>query len=194
MSSRRGLLLVLSGPSGVGKTTITRRLKARFDGVFSISATTRAPGPGETDGVDYHFVTPERFERDLARGRFLEHAQVFGRHWYGTPRGPVEACLDEGRLVMLDIDVQGALQVRASMPDALLVFILPPSDEELLRRLRDRGRDDEDAIARRYAEAQREVAVARSSGAYDAFIVNAELGATVEQVVGLISERMACAG
>ena len=194
MSPRRGLLLVLSGPSGVGKTTITHRLRDRFGGVFSVSATTRPAGPGETDGVDYHFVTPERFEQDLAAGRFLEYAQVFGRHWYGTPRAPVDACLAEGRLVMLDIDVQGALQVRRSMPEALLVFVLAPSDEELLRRLRDRGRDDEEAIARRYAEAQREVAIARGSGAYDAFIVNADLDATVEQVAGLIGARMACAG
>lgn len=192
MSPRRGLLLVLSGPSGVGKTTITRRLRERFDGVFSVSATTRAPGPGERDGVDYHFVTPERFEQDLVAGCFLEYAQVFGRHWYGTPRAPVEACLAEGRLVMLDIDVQGALQVRHSMPEALLVFVLAPSDEELLRRLRSRGRDDEEAIARRYAEAQREIAVARGSGAYDAFIVNADLAATVERVARLVAERIGC--
>ncbi|HMN97509.1 MAG TPA: guanylate kinase [Phycisphaerales bacterium] len=189
MTARRGLLLVVSGPSGVGKTTITRRLRDRFRAVFSVSATTRAIGPGERDGVDYHFITQADFERALEQGRFLEHAQVFGRHWYGTPRDPVERHLAEGRVVILDIDVQGALQVRRSMPEALLIFILPPDDEELLRRLRDRGRDDPEAIARRFAEAQREVAIARGSGAYDAFVVNSDLDAAVERIAALISQR-----
>lgn len=188
-TSSHGLLLVISGPSGVGKTTITHRLRDRFDGVFSVSATTRPPAPGETDGLDYHFVTPEEFQRLLGAGQLLEHAQVFGRHWYGTPRAPVEKALRDGRLVILDIDVQGALQIRQSMPTALLVFVLPPSDTELLRRLRDRGRDDPEAIQRRFAEAQREIALARNSGAYDAFVVNAKLDEAVEAIASLVRPR-----
>lgn len=185
----RGLLLVVSGPSGVGKTTITHRLREIFDGVFSVSATTRAPGPGEVDGRDYRFVSREEFQRMLDAGEFLEHAQVFGRSWYGTPRAPVEATLRAGRLAILDIDVQGALQVRRSMPESLLVFVLPPSDAELLRRLHDRGRDSEEAIQRRFAEAQREIATARDSGAYDGFVVNAELERAVAAVASMVEGR-----
>ncbi len=188
--SRNGLLLVVSGPSGVGKTTLTHRVRDRFDGIFSISATTRPAGPGEVDGRDYHFIPESQFKSDLDGGRFLEHALVFGRHWYGTPREPVERDLRAGRVVILDIDVQGALQVRQSMASALLVFILPPSESELLRRLRDRGRDDEDAIQRRFAEAQHEIAVAQGSGAYDDFIVNDDLEFAVRQLEHAVSRRL----
>jgi len=190
MNAQRGLLLVVSGPSGVGKTTMTRRIQARFDAVFSVSATTRPPGPGEVDGRDYHFVEEATFRDDLAHGRFLEHAQVFGRHWYGTPRDPVERDLAAGRVVLLDIDVQGALQVRAAMPEAMLAFVLPPSSDELLRRLRDRARDDEEAIQRRFSEAQREIAIAQSCGAYDEFVVNDDLEMAVKQLEGAIERRL----
>ncbi|MFO0873987.1 MAG: guanylate kinase [Phycisphaerales bacterium] len=190
MAPYQGLLLVVSGPSGVGKTTITHRVQQRFDGEFSVSATTRPPGPGEVDGRDYHFVTVDQFEHDLAAGRFLEHAQVFGKHFYGTPREPVERALREGRLIILDIDVQGALQVRRGLPSALMVFVLPPSDAELLRRLHDRGRDDEDAIRRRFAEAQREIAIAKGSRTYDEFIVNDDLEAATERIARLVAGRL----
>jgi len=193
MAAQRGLLLVVSGPSGVGKTTITRRIQERFDAIFSVSATTRQAGVGEVDGRDYHFVTEERFKSDLAAGRFLEHAQVFGRHWYGTPREPVERDLEQGRVVILDIDVQGALQVHRSLPDALLVFIMPPTTDELLRRLRDRGRDDEEAIQRRFAEAQHEIAVAQSSGAYDEFVVNDDLEQAVSRLERAVARRLGAA-
>ncbi|MCA9286108.1 MAG: guanylate kinase [Phycisphaerales bacterium] len=190
-STPGGLLLVISGPSGVGKTTITRELQRRFDAVFSVSATTRPKAPSEVEGVDYFFIDEARFDRDVEAGRFLEHARVFGRHCYGTPREPVERHLHEGRLVMLDIDVQGALQVRQAMPSAFMVFILPPSESELLRRLRDRGRDDEEAIQRRFAEAKREIETARVSSAYDEFVVNDHLDRAVERVVALVEERRA---
>ena len=190
-STPGGLLLVISGPSGVGKTTITRELQRRFDAVFSVSATTRPKAPSEVEGVDYFFIDEARFDRDVEAGRFLEHARVFGRHCYGTPREPVERHLHEGRLVMLDIDVQGALQVRQAMPSAFMVFILPPSESELLRRLRDRGRDDEEAIQRRFAEAKREIETARASSAYDEFVVNDHLDRAVERVVALVEERRA---
>jgi guanylate kinase len=188
-SAQRGLLLVISGPSGSGKTTIARAVEQQRDGRFSISATTRPPSPTETGGCDYHFVDEPGFKALVAAGALLEHAHVFGRYWYGTPREPVQQHLAEGRLVILDIDVQGALQVRQSMPNALLVFVLPPHDDELLRRLRARGRDDEPAIQRRFAEACREIEVARTSGAFDAFIVNDELEQAIKETCRLVDRR-----
>ena len=136
----RGLLLVISGPSGVGKTTITRALERRLGGVFSVSATTRPRAEGEVDGRDYCFRSDLEFQQLADEGAFLEQAQVYGEYRYGTPREPVERQVAEGRLVILDIDVQGARQVKQAMPDAFTLFILPPSDDELLRRLRQRRR------------------------------------------------------
>ena len=187
----RGLLLVVSGPSGVGKTTIVHRIIDRFDGVFSVSATTRECSSHETDGVDYFFLDEPTFQSWIDEGRFLEFAQVFGRSSYGTPKGPVEDQLRAGQLVVLDIDVQGAIQVRASTPEAFGVFILPPNEDELLRRLRARGREDEATIERRFAEARHEMTTARTCGAYDAFVVNDELERVVEETVGLIESRLA---
>ncbi len=185
----RGLLLVISGPSGSGKTTIARAVEKKLGGRFSVSATTRPKAAGEIPGRDYEFLTPQQFEERLKRGGFLEHARVFGEHWFGTPREPVERQLAEGRIVILNIDVQGALQIRRSMPGALMIFILPPDDGELLRRLRSRGRDDEASIRRRLEEARREIEVARTSGAYDAMIVNADLERAIDETCRLVTER-----
>lgn len=184
-----GLLLVISGPSGVGKTTIVREIVRRTDGYFSVSATTRAPGPGERDGIDYWFLDPPTFERWIIEDRFLEVAQVFGRHWYGTPTEPVDRAVAEGRVAVLDIDVQGAESVRHKRPDAFSIFILPPGEAELLRRLRTRGRDDEAAIERRFGEAQREIERAQREGTYDAFVVNDDLAAAIDAVEQLVRER-----
>lgn len=181
-----GLLLVLSGPSGVGKTTITRVIREKIpDAVFSISATTRPKSSGESEGVDYDFLTMEQFQRLVDAGDFLEHALYAGHH-YGTPRAPVEKCLAQGKLVLLDIDVQGARQVRDAMPDMLGVFILPPSEAELLERLRRRRREDEPAIQKRFAQAQREIARAKQAGLFDALIVNDDLDQAVSELLGLI--------
>lgn len=178
----RGLLVVISGPSGVGKTSILREVLRRTGAVFSVSATTRAPAAGERDGSDYYFIDRETFQRWVDERRFIEVAQVFGRNWYGTPREPVERQLADGKIVVLDIDVQGAAEVKKYMPECLAIFILPPSEDELHRRLRDRGREDDDAIARRFAEARKEIAFARETGIYDRFVTNADLGPAIDEV------------
>jgi len=185
-----GLLLVVSGPSGVGKTSIVHEVVRRFSGDFSISATTRTAGPGEIDGRDYHFIDQTRFQQMIDANEFLEYAQVFGRSWYGTPRAPILASLAAGRVIGLDIDVQGAEQIRAKHPDMFGIFILPPSEDDLLRRLRTRAREDEAAIERRLAESTREITRARNSGTYDAFVVNDDLARCTEKVCELLVTRL----
>jgi guanylate kinase len=188
-SAKRGLLLVISGPSGVGKTTITHEVERRLGGVFSVSVTTRPKTHADVEGRDYFFLSQDEFERRRDAGDLLECATVFGRYSYGTPRQPVTEHLAAGRLVILEIDVQGALQVKSKMPEAFMIFVLPPSDEELLRRLRGRGRDSEEAIQRRFLEAKREIEVARSSGKYDAFIVNDDLKHAIDLASELVEKR-----
>ena len=185
-----GLLLVLSGPSGVGKTTIAHEMLRRFGGHFSVSATTRAPTNEEKNNVDYSFVTPEVFQQMIDQKLFIEFAQVFGRSWYGTPRQPVDAALARGELAVLDIDVQGAELVRDKYPDMLGLFILPPSEDSLLARLRQRGREDESAIQRRFRESTVEMQRARDNGIYNAFDINDDLAAAIEEVALLVSEKL----
>lgn len=177
--SRRGLCLVLAAPSGAGKTSITRALLAlEPDLQLSISATTRAPRPGEQDGVHYHFVTQDVFDAMAAAGELLEFAGVFGRS-YGTPRAPVEAALAAGRDVVFDIDWQGCRQLRAAMPrDVVGLFILPPSLAALDARLRARGGDSEAEVARRMAQARAEMSHA---GEFEHVLINEDLAAAVAQ-------------
>jgi guanylate kinase len=167
---RRGLLLIVSSPSGAGKTSLSRRLVAdHADLALSVSATTRPPRPGEEHGREYFFVTPEAFETMVAGDEFLEWAHVHGNR-YGTPRGPVEAALEAGKDVLFDIDWQGAEQIAAKMPaDAVRVFILPPSMHELARRLHARAQDSQKVIEGRLERAYGEIAQWR---AYDYVIVN----------------------
>lgn len=181
-----GLLLIISGPSGVGKTTVTRGVEKSIPGaVFSVSATTRARTPADVEGVDYHFVTDEEFERMRGAGEFLETAGIYGKK-YGTPRRWVEEQLRRGRLVILEIDVQGAVQVKKKIPEAFSIYILPPSEGVLFQRLRDRRREDEATIARRFAEAQKEIAHARTSGVYDHFLINSDLNHTITSAVSIV--------
>jgi len=185
-----GLLLIISGPSGAGKTTIAHRVEEALDAEFSVSMTTRPRSGNDVDGEDYFFVTPERFEAAIDRGELLEWAEVFGNR-YGTPRSFVNDRLDRGRIVILEIDVAGAEQVRAKAPDAFAVFILPPSEEELLERLRSRGREDESTIQRRFAKARSEIARAQGGRAYDHFVTNDDLDRAVEETLGLVRRRLA---
>jgi len=181
-----GLLLIISGPSGVGKTTVTRGVERSIpDAVFSVSATTRAKTAADVEGVDYHFVSEDEFERMRARDEFLECAGIYGKK-YGTPRAWVDEQLRRGRLVILEIDVQGAVQVKAKVSDAYSIYILPPSEDALLERLRSRRREDETIIARRFAEAKREIEHARSCGVYDAFLVNSDLQETIRRATDLV--------
>jgi guanylate kinase len=191
MPSAKGMLVMVSGPSGVGKTTILHRILSALGAQFSVSATTRPRAAGETDGVDYRFVDEPAFQSMIDRGEFLEYAQVFGRNWYGTPEAPVDEAIAQGRVVILDIDVHGAKQVRERRPEVFGIFILPPSETELHRRLADRGREDAEAIERRFAEAKREIAAAREPGLYDAFVVNDELERAVAETLGLVRARAA---
>ena len=171
--ARRGLLLVISSPSGAGKTSLSRRLIADYPELsLSISCTTRAPRPGEEDGREYHFVTPEVFDELAREQAFLEFAYVH-EHRYGTPRPPVEQALQEGRDVLFDIDWQGAMSIAAGMPgDVVRVFVLPPSMAELRRRLHTRAQDAEDVIERRLGRAKDEI---RMWAEYDYVLVNEDI-------------------
>lgn len=184
-----GLLLIISGPSGVGKTTVTRGVERSIpDAVFSVSATTRQKTAADVEGVDYHFVTDAEFERMKAAGDFLETAGIYGKK-YGTPRAWVQEQLRRGRLVILEIDVQGAVQVKSKIPEAFSLYILPPSEEELFKRLSDRRREDAATIQRRFAEAKKEIDHARSCGVYNAFLVNQDLDPTIREAVELVNRE-----
>lgn len=186
---RRGLMLVLSSPSGAGKTTLSRGLLAADEAVaMSVSVTTRPPRPGEVDGQDYHFVDAQRFGEMRNRGEMLEYAKVFD-HYYGTPRTPVEAALNAGRDVLFDIDWQGTQQLNESAPEDLVkVFILPPSAAELERRLHARAQDSADVVARRMAEASSEIS---HYPEYDYIIVNNDAEASLAQLRAILTaERL----
>jgi guanylate kinase len=188
---RTGMLLIISGPSGVGKTTITRAIERNVKGsVFSVSVTTRRKTVDDCEGVDYRFISDEQFKEMVAGDELLEHADVFGKK-YGTPRDLVEEHLAEGRLVILEIDVLGAEQVKERMPDSYGIFIEPPSEDVLLDRLRARNREDEESIQKRFSEAKREIGVAKSGDAYDAFIVNNNLEAAIAETLRLVNQARA---
>ncbi|PWL35077.1 guanylate kinase [Marivita sp. XM-24bin2] len=185
MINRRGLLIILSSPSGAGKSTLSRRL-LEWDTClsFSVSATTRAPRPGEVDGEHYHFLTDDAFKLDVANGNMLEHAHVFG-NFYGSPRKPVQTAIDAGNDVLFDIDWQGAQQIVNSAlgPHTLSIFILPPSIAELRRRLESRGQDSAETIGKRMLKSWDEIS---HWGSYDYVLVNDDLDATFEKLKTIV--------
>ncbi|MEM6934331.1 MAG: guanylate kinase [Pseudomonadota bacterium] len=189
-AERRGIMFILSSPSGAGKSTLTRRL-LEGDPIFklSVSATTRPQRDGETEGVDYYFVERKEFSQMVDQGQMLEHATVFGNA-YGTPRGPVETSLADGRDILFDVDWQGAQQLGASdlVQAVVKVFILPPSIEELERRLRSRAKDADDVISRRMSQARDEIS---HWAEYDYVLINDDLDRCFSQIETIIAaERL----
>ena len=184
MTSGRTRLTVLAGPTAVGKGTVAADIRAHHPEVWiSVSATTRAPRPGEEHGVHYWFVSDDEFDRMVADDELLEWAVVHNQNRYGTPRGPVDDAVAAGKPALLEIDLQGARQVRASMPEAFFVFLAPPSWEELVRRLVGRGTEDEAERERRLATAVQELAAEEE---FDVTIVNHEVHAAAEELVALM--------
>jgi guanylate kinase len=185
-----GLLIVLCGPSGVGKSTISRLLAERSDVSYTVSATTRQKKEKDDDGKVYEHISQEEFFRRLDNDQFLEYAHVYG-NYYGTPTHPALDHLAAGKDVLLEIDVQGALQVRYQYPDALMLFILPPNERTLLQRLTDRGRDDADDINKRFRAAKREIHMAKGSRAFDFMVFNDDLARAVAEIQNIINNERA---
>lgn len=186
-TNQQGLLVIVSGPSGVGKSTIVNAMVDRLDAVLSVSMTTRSMGPSDIDGEHYLFVNEKEF-RDLVKlGQMLEYAQVYD-NYYGTPAEPVEQALANGETVILEIDVQGANQVKRRMPEALCILIEPPSDAVLLDRLRARKREDEATIQKRFAKARDEIQFAHELGIYSHTVVNDQLAQAIDEAVGLVGQ------
>ena len=181
---QKGKTFIVSGPSGVGKSTVLKALFAqRSDLYFSVSATTRAPRAGEEDGVHYHFLTQMEFEEMIGRDEFLEYAQYVG-NYYGTPKKYVDAAMEEGRDVILDIEVQGAQQICAKRPDTVAIFVAPPSWEELERRLTARGTDTPEKIHKRLLRAREEV---RTAHTYNYFVINDTVDHAVMELEAILT-------
>jgi guanylate kinase len=178
-TANKGILLVISGPSGVGKNSVLNRILQLSPCVYSISATTRTPRPGEVDGKDYFFYTREEFEKKIAEHMFLEWACVYG-DYYGTPAAFVNDTLNKGKDIVMDLDIQGARQVRAAKPDAVLVFLYPPSLQELCSRLQHRGTEKLDTQKKRLDCVKNELAAVND---YDYLVVNDDLDKAVEQIL-----------
>lgn len=184
MNKRKGSLFIITGPSGAGKGSVLSRVLPSLENVFlSVSATTRKPRPGEEDGVNYYFISRERFDEMVERGELLEHAEYVG-NCYGTPEGPVNRRLEDGQDVILEIEVQGALIVKEKRPDAVLVFIVPPSFDILERRLRNRGTEAEEVVEKRLKKARAECA---HMDDYDFIVVNDLLDDAVRDLSAIIT-------
>lgn len=187
-NKKQGKVIVITGSSGVGKSTIVREVVDRTGAKLSVSVTTRRPREGEVDYREYHFVDRKTFEAMVAYGEMLEWAEVYGE-LYGTPAYPVRESVSTGEIVLLEIDVQGGLQVHQKLPDTIYVLIEPPSPEILTQRLRERGTDDEEKITARLAAAAAEAKVAGESGIYTHRVVNDDLEVAVRQVVNIVNQE-----
>jgi guanylate kinase len=188
-SPLKGAIIVISGPSGVGKSTICKQVIKEFeDKVYlSVSATTRPKKAGEKDGVDYFFLSREEFKTQIDAGNLLEYAEVFG-NLYGTPKDKIQQQLDKGKIVLLEIDVQGAQQVKKIFPEANLIFIMPPQNRELKNRIIGRGRDDEADVEKRLAGAGMEIAAGWQH--YDFIVINDKLQPAVEETIDIINKAI----
>ena len=182
--SKKGVLLVISGPSGAGKGTICKALLEKHKDIYlSVSATTREPREGEVHGVNYFFTTKEDFLKKVEEGDFLEHAEVYG-NYYGTPKSSVQKMLDEGRDVILEIDIQGALKVKENWEEGIFIFILPPSMEELKQRIIKRGSETEESLMTRFKNAYQEINYVSK---YNYAVVNDEVDTAVNKIEGIIA-------
>ena len=190
MSSSKGLLLIISGPSGVGKTTIKDKVVDTLDAVFSVSMTTRAKSAKDAEGIDYYFVSRQEFEETRDSDQLLEWAEYNG-NYYGTPRKPLEEHLAAGRLFVVEIDVEGAINTKRLYPDSVAIFVNPPNEDELLNRLRARERESEEVIQKRFAIAKGEIKRAAECGAYDHFIINDDLDTAVAEAINLVKTELA---
>ena len=184
MTNNKGLLIVVSGPSGAGKGTICKELLEKHDDLFiSVSATTRQPRAGEVDGVNYHFITKEDFIKRVEQKDFLEYAEVYG-NYYGTPKSRVEEMIDSGKNVILEIDIQGALKVKENFKEGVFIFILPPSMEELKQRIIKRGSETPESLMRRFKSAYQEI---NYISKYNYAVVNDVVDVAVSKIEGIIT-------
>jgi len=183
-----GKLIIISGPSGVGKSTVIKLLAKRLGAKISISATTRQPSAQEKNGVDYYFLSLPEFQTMIREEKLLEHAEYLG-NFYGTPRQPVDQALQAGTDVILGIEVKGAKEVAKKFPDAIIICLCPPSDEELARRIKTRARDDEATIARRLENARQELRQAKEAGIYQYWVVNNQLEQTIDELVNICKQE-----
>lgn len=180
----KGIVMIVSGPSGVGKSTICREaIKQIKNAYLSVSVTTRPKGESEVDGQDYLFISQQQFQQQIDNDQLLEHAEVFG-YLYGTPKDKIEQALQEGKAVILEIDIEGAKQAKAKYPQAEMIFIFPPTQRELVERMKARGREDAETVEKRLGRADREIAAAWQY--YDHMVINDDLQQAVKEVVQII--------
>jgi guanylate kinase len=188
-AAKTGRVIVVSGPSGTGKSTVCRRLCEQLPGEFSVSVTTRDPRPNETAARDYHYVSRAEFERLRDEGELLEWAEVYGK-LYGTPISAVRKAVDDGRIIILEIDIRGCIQVRERIPESVAFFLLPPSAQEQRDRLLNRKTDAPESVAERLSKADGEIRYAQESGCYDHFIINDVIDETVRNIVTRVRGAM----